>query len=410
MSIQLPYGTQLTVTLDLPSGVEVIECRARVSVTMDDPAAAAAAALCEPLEYPALLAATIPGDRIALVLEPEVPAAPLLVAGVMQVLLDGGVEPEDVAIVYTQGEAADADDLPETRLSDGVRNAVRVVRHDPTDRTALSYLGATREAKPIYVNREICDADVVLPIGCIRSDEAAGYLGIHGGLFPAFADVDTIQRFAAPSSALSTVHRRRRREETDDAFRMLGARLTLQVVPATGDKVAHVLAGDADAVQTRGRQLCRSVWHFELPRRAALVVATLEGGDRQQTWRNVGRAVSAARQVVEPGGTIAVCSHLETEPGPVFGRLAADGNLAEVEREVLRDRTPEALAAAQLIAAMQQARVYLLSRLNEESVGRLRLAHVARGEEITRLARQCESCIVLSDAQHAIATVVDETA
>ena len=60
--------------------------------------------------------------------------------------------------------------------------------HDPVDRVQLSYLAASTEAKPIYVNRALSDADLVIPIGCLHPEGALGYFGVYSGIFPAFSD------------------------------------------------------------------------------------------------------------------------------------------------------------------------------------------------------------------------------
>src|SRR5204862_2307180 len=127
--------------------------------------------------------------------------------------------------------------------------------------------------------------------GTLRLEDSLGYLGVHGGLYPTFADEAARDRFRAPISADATVHQRLRREEADEAAWMLGAQLIIQVIPGPGDTVLHVLAGESHAVTKRGKSLCTAAWKFKVPRRASLVVAGVEGGPEQQTWENFARAL-----------------------------------------------------------------------------------------------------------------------
>ena len=83
---------------------------------------------------------------------------------------------------------------PRGALPEDLREVVQLETHDPTDRDDLGYLAASKEGKPIYVNRVLHDADVVLPISCLRPDSALGYHGVFGGLFPTFSDEQTIFR------------------------------------------------------------------------------------------------------------------------------------------------------------------------------------------------------------------------
>jgi hypothetical protein len=52
--------------------------------------------------------------------------------------------------------------------------------------------------------------------------------------------------------------------------------------------------------------------------------------------------------------------------------------------------------------------VYLLSQLDADTVEEMGMAPVADVDELARLASRHESCIVLDDAQHAVATVDGE--
>jgi len=168
------------------------------------------------------------------------------------------------------------------------------------------------------------------------------------------------------------------------------------------------LAGDADAVEPRGRQLCERIWHFTVPRRASLVVATMPGGRQQQSWANFARVLDSALRLVQDNGAIAICCDLRSKPGRSLQRVAQADSLDSAQRAVQRDRTYDALPAVQLIRTLQRARVYLLSRLDEDVVESLGVAFVASPEEVARLASHHDSCILLQNAHRAVATVADE--
>ena len=53
-------------------------------------------------------------------------------------------------------------------------------------REGVEWLNKNEEVwhKPIYIDRLLHDADLVIPIGCLRHDESLGYFGIASGIFP----------------------------------------------------------------------------------------------------------------------------------------------------------------------------------------------------------------------------------
>ncbi|MCA9269007.1 MAG: hypothetical protein KDA41_11080, partial [Planctomycetales bacterium] len=234
-----------------------------------------------------------------------------------------------------------------------------------------------------------------------RAREVLGHSGVSVGLFPTFADEASQQRFFAISSVDDQVHRKRREQEAEEAAWLLGVMLTVQTLPGGGDRLLQVLAGERNAVAARGGQLCEAAWAFDVERRASLVVASVAGGSEQQTWDNFARALHAARQLALPGGAIALCTELATAPGAALQRLAAGDTFDEALSELRRDRTADALPAAELRRALESHHVFLLSRLDADFVESLGVAPVESAEDIARLSTRHESCILLGAAQFA---------
>ncbi len=394
--------------LRLPEQLAVVACGEPAGPALDDPQLATRAALTDPLGYPPLRQSVVAGDRVVLALGEGLMQPSALVAGAVWELLDAGIEAEAITVIRTAADAKLVRESPTQGLPPELRDRLQVLVHDPTDREMLCMLNVSSADDAIYLNRAIVEADVVIPFGVARLSQSLGYHGVHGVLFPAFADAATQQRFLAPRSSLSGKQRKQRIAEAREADWFLGTRMIVQVVPGQGENVLQVLAGDVDAVEKRSGELCEAIWQVQVPRRAKIVIATLPGGRQQQTWSNFARVLDAALRVVEDDGTIAVCCDLRTRPGPSLRRLAKATSLDAASRAIERDQTPDALTAAQLIRTLRRVQVYLLSRLNEEAVHALGLAYVSKPDEVARLATRHESCLVLQNAHQAIPIVTEE--
>src|SRR5262249_33180625 len=136
VKLRFAYGRSATLELEAPGEVRVIECRVPHGEPLADVEGAARQALAQPLHYPPLVEATVPGDKIALALSPEVPSAPALVAAVVNTLLAGGrAAPDDLTLVLAAGAGSEQELL--AKLSPDVRAEMHVARHDPTDTGAL---------------------------------------------------------------------------------------------------------------------------------------------------------------------------------------------------------------------------------------------------------------------------------
>ena len=267
--------------------------------------------------------------------------------------------------------------------------------------------------RPAIGTDGICEADLVIPVGCLRPDGAPGYLDDAMGLFPMFADEETIRRFRAPSSWLSASHRDRRREEAREAAWLLGVSFTVQIVPAAGERISRIFAGERNAVFNEGRRVTTNVWDCQVPNRASLVVAAVSGGPEQQTWESFAHALFASLQVVDDDGAIVVCSDLDDQPGAAMLRIRGVdpdeiSDFDDIGQEVLEDSADDAVSAAQLVEALRRVRVYLLSRLDDELVEELGLAPVARAEEVINLCSRHPSCILMANSQHVLPTLTED--
>lgn len=404
MPRELNYGTDARVRIDVPETAVLAYCPTPRGEPLDDPVAAVAAVLLDPLDFPPVSQATVPGDQIVLAVDRAVPQATAVIAGVIHALLEGYAEASDIVIVSTDPDAARLTSL----LADEIRAQIRVITHDPHADDTLGFLATSREGKPVRFNRALLEADIVLPIGTLRLDAGLSYFGINSGLFPTFSDAATIERFRSPGTTGSEVHQRRRADEAEEAAWLLGSQFTLQVAPGPRDSILHVLAGDARSVSKRGRELCEAAWMHQSPTRAELVVASIEGGPEHQTWDNFSRALFSAARAVRDGGAIVLCTELNCPPGPALQKLRADASDDQLMLALKRDRSEDAVAAALLVTERLRAHVYLLSGLESDVVEELGLGFVANADEVERLSRQYESCILLGNAQHAVLATADE--
>ncbi|MBW3599958.1 MAG: DUF2088 domain-containing protein, partial [Planctomycetes bacterium] len=364
-----------------------------------EPADAVTAALEAPLELPPISQALTPDDQIVLAVEADTPQAAQVAVGAIRAFTDAGIPPEQIAVVlaHPHGEVESVAGF----LPPDLRDVVAVEVHDPSDKEALTYLATSKQDESIYLNRRIVLADFVLPLGPLRLPSSFGYAGEWGGFFPAFADLETRQRYQA-SAALEQSAADRLAEEAAEAAWLLGLLYVVQIVPGPDNSVREVLAGSAGAVMEQGRRRCEAEWRRPIAGRASLVVAAISGGPEQQTWENVARALYAASQAVSDEGAIALCTQVSRPPGPAMRRVGRLEDFEARQRAVRKQTTFDAQIAALLTNLLERNRVYLLSELEDETVEDLGLAYVADEQEIIRLTRLHESCILLADAQNAM--------
>lgn len=399
---KLQYGAQLQLDLELPDDITVFDYSNPRGTELSDTPDAVIRALENPIDFPPLNQATVSGDKVVVTIDQSVPLATKIVEGLMQALLRGETRPEDITLL-TDGSSEFAGQLL-NNFPDDIRYSVRTVVHDPDDTKSMSYLAASSEGHPIHVNRVLTDADVLLPVGVLRLNSTLAYHGAAGCLYPLFADRVTQQRYCRCEDDNRDTYERHRREESREVAWLLGSLLTLQVVPGRGDTVLAVLAGDIRQMDQRGRQACEEAWRFPIPKKAGIVVATV-GGATQQTWEDFARALDAALAAVEPNGAVVLCTDLATRPGPALRRLTSWNEEDVLPKRIRRDLSGDGLSALRIADARDHVHVYLMSSLRENQVEPLGIAPVSSAQEIERLCRHFDSCVLLGNAQYAQVTI-----
>lgn len=404
--MELRFGTSKRVRLDAATAARVHWCDVPRGQPIADVAAAVDEALAAPLDYPPLVQAATPGDKVALALDRGVPGACAIVARTISALVSAGVRPADITLLQTEAGAAIADRDPLELVVPEIRQSIASHVHDPAHREALGYLGASAAAKPIYINRWLHDADLVIAIGCLRLAGTPDYHGVHTTIFPAFSDRESQARFRSVKPGKRDAIRLDR--QAAEATWLLGLQFTIQVVPGENDAVLHVLAGGLDAVAAAGERLSQQAWSCAVPSRAALTVATIDGDASQQTWENVGRALASTARAVDDEGAILLLTDLSDAPGAAVQQLAGSEDLDRAIHAIEQEALPDGRAALELARALQRGKVYLVSGLDEDTVESLGLLPVEAGD-VARLVARYESCCILPGAQYAQAHAAGDT-
>lgn len=388
----LRFGLKAEMALPFQDPQELEVFREPAAASCGDPGDLVAAALRTPLEHPPLQLAVVPGDQIVIAVGESIPRCPEVLSSLIGVLVEHGVLPENLRVLLGPGS------VPASQWRGLTRQwptGVGLERHQAEDRASVAYLAATKAGHPVYINRLLCDADLVIIVSGMHPPGSPGNLGIAGSLYPTFADLDTMRRF----------FRRRGRSTPEQCLResaevvwLLGARFAMQIIPGVADQILHVIAGDIDAVARHGLSLARAAWSFRVERRADLVVTALEGGAAQQTWQNLYRSLEAAGQVVESGGAILACTELDEnlDPQVLAGLWRHDSHVAMDQQ--LPDL--DALQPVRLIPSLENIRIYLHSRLADELVEELGMIPVSNISELERICGRSQRSIVLTGGQH----------
>ena len=372
-----------------------------------DTRAAIAAALAQPLDFPAFEQCVFPGDRVALVLDRDTPGAEELLAEVWRILERRQVSAETVTILQPGAFQGHTPEDPRKLLNcaNGERPEWRV--HDPAEHEGCRYLASTAAGERVYLSNELLDADLVVSIGTLGFDPLLGYRGTHSAFYPGLSDADAIRKAHGQGhDELTPDDPRPLRQLVDEVAWLLGAQFSIQVVPAGGHGIAAVVAGQADSVLQRGKQLLAEHWRMSLTQRPELVIAAVEADAAGHDWSQVAAALELARQIVVRDGRVLLLTDLAQPPSDGIRLIAQCRSPREALKPLREAAPPDLLTATRIARGIDWTNVYLLSRLDPQLVEDLCMIPLDSAAEAARLIEGDEPCVVISGAQHVSAQVL----
>jgi hypothetical protein len=247
----------------------------------------------------------------------------------------------------------------------------------------MSYLAANEAGEPIYLNRQLVDADVVLPIGFPSSSDVPAN---RDCLYPDFSSVEVRDRF--DSGEMTT---RAQSNEIELANDTLGSFFSIQVVHGPGGKIEKIVTGARESVLRVARNAADEVWKYSGPKNSLVTLATIETVSNRTTWDDFVRAVLMAGQVSDNEAPIIIWSDLEGKPT----RQIRQALMAQFDANSSRKLPVE---LRQLAGTVQEHPIYLHSKLSRDEVESLGLGYVDSVAEVQRIAEPCGMGIVLRDA------------
>ena len=338
-----------------------------------------------PVDYPALSAAIVPGDKVAVAVSSQIPKVGSILEPVLEYLSEVVESPADLTLVFPSPKVLDA---AKQTLTENAWQALceqaTVTTIDPTDAEALAYLGVDQVGNPAYVCREVFDADVVVPI--TRQDLANRQTSM--GVFPDFCFT---QRFEGNEESIQIATALDFDNlEPNDINDRLGIFFACEVVVGPGNDIRKVIAGERRQVQALATSMLDQIWKVEIQSEPDLVVATVEGEADEQSWRSFCDALGNAG-AFSANCPVLVLTELHDKP-PKDLEKAIQGELSGSPIKV-RESWHQLF-----VDEVGRRPIHLQSNLPADFVENLGLGFVAENAEVQRLIDRAESCVVLRDA------------
>ncbi len=313
MKIHLQYG-QDGLEIDVPSkNVTLLEPRFLPGLA--DEAAGFREAVRNPIGTRPLRELIGADERVAIVIADI--TRPLPSDRLLPWLLEeiGHVSPERVTIV--NGTGSHRVNTPaelERMVGAEVLAKYRVVNHNSHDRETMAVAGRTPEGREIWFNRDYVEADRRIVLGFIEPHFMAGFSGGYKGIFPAVADIDSIIHYhraeviGDPRSTWAVLEGNPTQEQIRRYGSLLPVDFCINVTLNRKREITAFFCGEVIAAHEKGCAFSKSTAMVPCTAPFPLIVTTNSGYPLDQNLYQAVKGMSAAAQVIAPGGLILAAS------------------------------------------------------------------------------------------------------
>ncbi len=272
-------------------------------------------ALRDPVAGPPLRERVRPGQRVAISACDGTRPQPreLMIPAILDEL-DGIVRLEDVVILVATGtHRGNSEAELRAMFGDEVVDTVRIVNHDARDTTSLTWVGRHGDDVPVWLNSEWVGADVRITTGFVEPHFFAGFSGGPKLVAPGLAALETVlvlhdaRRIGHQRATWGIIEGNPVHDDVRAIAAATGVTFGLDVILNRDKAIIGAFGGDLAAMHAAATHVAREVAMRPVPEPFDVVVTTNSGHPLDQNLYQAVKGMSAAYQIVRPGGTI-ICA------------------------------------------------------------------------------------------------------
>lgn len=323
-------------------------------------------------------------------------------------LIQGGVRPSDLGIIFATGIHRPVAPEEKTELlTPFIAQRVKTIDHSAHDASAMVLLGMTERGTPIEVNRAVMDFSQVVITGAIGFHYFAGFTGGRKSICPGLASARTIEathmlaldfemggrRTGVGTSLLdgNAVH-----EECERIAAMVKPRFAINTVVDERGRAVRIYAGDWRAAHRKGCQEYLANHSTTIETKREIVIVSCGGSPYDIDLIQAHKALDMAAHACTDGGTIILLAECRDGLGqPDFLKWFAEKDSRALELRLRDAYQVNGQTAWSLLTKAERYRIHLVSRLPDEEVRRMRMIPARSvGAMIDNLGRETEGYIM----------------
>lgn len=309
-----------------------------------------------------------------------------------------GIKDEDMRIVFalgthrkmTQKEMIEA-------VGEDVAKRLPMYNSDCNKQEDFEYFGETSFGTPVWLNKLICDVDLVIMTGTIVHHFFSGFGGGRKAVLPGVAAMETIRRnhslMMSPDAQLGKLHGNPVYEDQMEGVRLFAKEHRMFLFNAILDakkQFLKIFAGDWEKAHLEACKFVDKVYGVEIDAPADIVIASCGGYPKDINVYQLQKTMDNAWCAVKDGGVVIIIG--ECEEGS--GSAALEKALQEypspdaIKAQLEKNFVIGAHKAFAITRLMKKAKFILVSALDKKIASDLLFEAVDNVDEAIKLAEK----------------------
>ncbi len=309
-----------------------------------------------------------------------------------------GIRDEDMRIVFALGthRKMTREEMTEA-VGEDVAGRLAMYNSDCRQQDDFEYFGETSFGTPVWLNKLICDADLVIMTGTIVHHFFSGFGGGRKAVLPGVAAMETIRRnhslMMNPNAQLGKLHGNPVYEDQMEGVRLFAKQHRMFLFNAVLDakkQFLKIFAGDWQEAHLQACKFVDQVYGVPIEAPADIVIASCGGYPKDINIYQLQKTMDNAWCAVKEGGVVIIIG--ECEEGS--GSAALEKTLQEhpspdaIKAQLEKNFVIGAHKAFAITRLMKKARFILVSALDKQLARDLLFEAADSVDEALKLAEK----------------------
>lgn len=309
-----------------------------------------------------------------------------------------GIKDEDMRIVFALGthRKMTQEEMIEA-VGEDVAKRLPMYNSDCNKQEDFEYFGETSFGTPVWLNKLICDVDLVIMTGTIVHHFFSGFGGGRKAVLPGVAAMETIRRnhslMMSPDAQLGKLHGNPVYEDQMEGVRLFAKEHRMFLFNAILDakkQFLKIFAGDWETAHLDACKFVDKVYGVEIDAPADIVIASCGGYPKDINVYQLQKTMDNAWCAVKDGGVVIIIGECEEGSGSAALEKALQEHPSPdaIKAQLEKNFVIGAHKAFAITRLMKKAKFILVSALDKKIASDLLFEAVDNVDEAIKLAEK----------------------